>query len=437
MYFNDDITSLQRENVVKRQSSIARLDPFMSDGLLRVGGRLGRSTMAFEARHPVILPRDSRVSMMILEDTHKDVGHLGRNTIMSHLRQQYWIIGASLLIKRLLSRCVICLKYRARTMEQKMADLPTDRVTSDEPPFTRVGTDYFGPFQVKRGRAVVKRYGIIFTCLVTRAVHLEIAHSLEADSCINAIRRFVARRGPIKVMRSDNGTNLVGAEKELRLELNKWNLANFQDTLSVHGITWKFNPPTGSHFGGVWERLIRQVRKILYSLMQEQSYHLDDEGLQTLFCEVEDIMNNRPLTNVSNDPSEIEVLTPNHLLLTRPGDTLPCGLFDKKDNYPRRRWRQIQYLTDIFWSRWIREYVPTLQKRQKWLHPKRNVSVGDTVMIVDSSPRNSWTLGRVLEVSKDTKGLVRVVRVKTPTTVLQRPVHKLCLILESDISEDN
>jgi hypothetical protein len=132
----------------------------------------------------------------------------------------------------------------------------------------------------------------------------------------------------------------------------------------------------------------------------------------------------------------MEAITPNHLLLLRPGEGLPCGSFDKRDNYPRRRWRQIQYLADVFWVRWVKEYLPTLQARQKWVKPQRNLSVDDIVLVVDSSPRNAWVLGRILEVVKDRKGFVRIVQVKTPTTVLQRPVHKLCLILEADLQGD-
>jgi hypothetical protein len=276
---------------------------------------------------------------------------------------------------------------------------------------------------------------VLFTCLVTRAIHLEIAFSLETDSCVNAIRRFIARRGTVKLFRSDNGTNLVGAEREMREEIAKWNTSHFHQAFRQQAVTWIFNPPSGSHFGGVWERLIRSVRKILYSLMKEQMIHLDDESLQTLFCEVEAIMNSRPITSVSSDPNDLEVLTPNHLLLLRPGQSMPCGTFSETDNYSRRRWRQVQYLANVFWSRWRREYMPLLQERQKWLNPKRNVAVGDIVLVMDNSPRNSWTLGRVLNTIPDQKGLVRVVNIKTPTSILQRPIHKLCLVLEADMEK--
>ena len=196
-----------------------------------------------------------------------------------------------------------------------MADLPRSRVTPDQPPFTCVGIDYFGPFLVRQKRSLVKRYGAIFTCLALRAVHLEISHTLDTDSFILALRRFIARRGQVKEIRSDNGTNFTGAEKELRVMISSWNQAKIHDTLLQKGIKWVFNPPAASHQGGVWERLIRSTRKILGALTKEQV--LDDECLQTLLCEAESIINGRPLTKVSDNPNDLEPLTPNHLLLLR------------------------------------------------------------------------------------------------------------------------
>ena len=303
----------------------------------------------------------------------------------------------------------------------------------NEPPFSKVGMDYFGPFEVKRGRSTVKRYGVIFTCLTSRAVHLELAHSLNTDSCINAIRRFSARRGSVKSILSDNGTNFVGAKREMQEQMKAWNQQKINDSLLQKGISWHFNPPAGSHFGGVWEHLIRSTRKILYSLLREQNVKLSEESLQTLFCEVEAIMNGRPLTECPNSPHDLDVLTPNHLLLQRPGESLPPGLFDKRDKYPVKQWRQVQYFADAFRNRWSNEYLPLLQDRQKWTHPKRNVAVGDIVLVVDSTPRNAWALGRILEVVKDKHGLVRSAKLKTKTSTLVRPVTKLCLLVEGDV----
>ena len=260
---------------------------------------------------------------------------------------------------------------------------------------------------------------------------MEIAASLDTSSCINAFRRFLARRGTVKTMRSDNGTNLVGAQKELKVSLEQWNQAHIGRELQLHGVKWDFNPPAASHFGGVWERLIRLVRKVLYSLLREQVHKMDDEGLYTLLCEVESILNGRPITQTCDKPNDLDALTPNHLLLLEDSENLPVGIFEKRDSYSHRRWRHVQHLVDVFWKRWSSEYLPLLQERQKWLQPQRNLKIDDVVLILEG-PRGYWTMARVLEVLPDRRGLVRVVKLKTPTSTLERPIHKLVLLLEAD-----
>lgn len=244
-----------------------------------------------------------------------------------------------------------------------MANLPRDGVLPDKTPFTNTGVDYFGPFEVKCGRSMVKRYGVIFTCLAIRAIHLEVVSSLDTDSFIGALRRFIARRGQVKILRSDNGTNSVGAEHELKRAIEEWNSSKIKNTLHQSGIQWIFNPPTGSHHGGVWERMIRSVRKILSITLKQQT--LDEEGLHTLLCEAEAIINSRPITKASSDLNDPEALTPNHLLLLKTKPSLPPGLFDNQDLYTRRRWKQIQYMADMFWKRWTGEYLPQLRERHK------------------------------------------------------------------------
>ena len=169
--------------------------------------------------------------------------------------------------------------------------------------------------------------------------------------------------------------------------------------------------------------------------MKEQT--LDDEGLTTLMCEVEATVNGRPITKSSDDPSDAEALTPNHLLLLRSGPKLPPGVFTKEDTYSRRRWRQVQYLADVFWRRWIREYLPQLQERQKWVYPSRNFAVDDIVLVVDDRvPRSSWPLGRITSVCKNsTDGRVRSVTVKTRTSLYDRPVDKVVLLETVEMSE--
>ncbi|KAK2571089.1 hypothetical protein P5673_003647 [Acropora cervicornis] len=159
-----------------------------------------------------------------------------------------------------------------------MADLPADRIIPDKPTFTSVGVDCFGPFQVRRGRALIKRYGVIFTCLAIRAVHLEIAYSLDTDSFLMALRRFIARRDQVKEIRFDNATNFTGGEQEIKeSSINSWNRSKIHESLLQKSVKWIFSPPYGSHFGGVWERCIRTIRKILKALLGTQI--IDDESL--------------------------------------------------------------------------------------------------------------------------------------------------------------
>ena len=402
---------------VKSHSSLRKLNPIIDEhGIIRAGGRISNARVSWHVKHPIILPKDSKVAELIIREQHLKSGCLGKNAVLSVLRQKYWIVGASRLIRRITSSCVSCKKLHSRCREQLMADLPSDRLDGDHPPFTNVGVDYFGPFSIVHGRRSEKRYGIIFTCLSSRAVHLEMAESLDSDACINALRRFIARRGQVSTMRSDNGSNFIGAEKQLREEIQKLerHQSSITDSMIQHNVKWIFNPPSASHFGGVWEREIRTIRNVLNGILNTQPIRLSNDSLNTLFCEIESILNNRPLTPLSDDPNDLEALTPNHILLMKCGPTYPPGLFSPSDLYVRRRWRQVQYLSDLFWSRWKKEYLVNLQSRHKWTRPQPSLSVGDLVVLVDHNlPRNRWALGRVVSTYPDASGLVRQVTVKS------------------------
>ena len=270
---------------------------------------------------------------------------------------------------------------------------------------------------------------MIFTCLASRAIHLEIADSLSTDSFINALRRFIARRGEVRTMKSDRGTNLVGAERELRECVDNWNVEQLVEAMRQRNIQWTFNPPSASHFGGIWERQIRTVRKVLTAVLREQT--MTEDSLRTLFCEVEAVVNSRPLTTVSDDPSDLSPLTPNHLLHQRSGTPLPPGIFDPEDLTCRKRWKQVQYLADLFWQRWRKEYLMLLQSRVKWQQPVRNVQDGDVVVVVENGlPRSQWRLGRVEKAAPSTDGLVRKALVRTDHALIERPVSKLVLLLQ-------
>ena len=287
---------------------------------------------------------------------------------------------------------------------------------------------------VKDGRKEVKRYGVLFTCLSSRAVHLEVATSLETDTFLNVLRRFIARRGQIRTLKSDNGTNCVGAEKELRVSLSEMNQDTIESNLRRKSIDWSFNPPTASHMGGVWEKMIKAVRKVLTGLLSEHGTRPDTDSFHTLLCEIEAIINSRPITSLSDDPDDLEPLTPNHILTGRSVVTAPPpGVFQRDDIYMRRRWRRVQHLANLFWSRWRNEYLLLQQNRQKWVKPRRNMMKGDVVLIKDdTAPRCDWSLGLIEDTESDGSGDVRAVSVRTKASRLRRPVHKLILLLASD-----
>ena len=195
------------------------------------------------------------------------------------------------------------------------------------------------------------------------------------------------------------------------------NQERIEGDLSEKGVRWLFNTPTASHMGGAWERQIRSVSRILSRLTREQV--MTSEMLTTLLVTAEGIMNNRPLTPASSDPSDLEPLTPNHLLIHRPAYA-PPGLYDEGDSKPEKKWRQVLHLADVFWRRWTREYLLLLRQRTKWQQPHRNVSRGDLVLITDKQlPRNEWSTGRVVDVIEGQDGLVRTAEVKTRRNVLE------------------
>ena len=361
----------------------------------------------------------------------------GREYVLAQCREKYWIINGRGVVRRIVSQCVFCRKRDATVCQQQMAPLPVDRVTPGGHPFQHTGVDLFGPFSVKRGRGTAVRHACLFTCLTSRAIHVEVVHSLDADSFLLALQRFTSRRGCVKVMRSDNGRNFVRAEKEMRENLQQWSEnTRVLQHLRAEGIDWRFNPPYASAHGGVWERQIRTVRKVLAGLCKEQT--MTEESFPTFMCMAENIINNRPITTVSMDPSDLELLTPNHLLLHR-ADNMPPGVFGgEEDLYARKRYKQVNYLADIFWRRWIKEYLPELHRRTKWQIKSRGLHEGDLVLVVDTSlPRNQWNLGRVLEGSEGDK---RSARIRTKTGDVVRPLAKLCLIEsvgapETDLNE--
>ncbi|XP_033116710.1 uncharacterized protein LOC117116716 [Anneissia japonica] len=426
------------EQIKSPNGPLCKLNPFKDEnGILRVGGRLRRSDLDLGGRHPILLPKDNHVSRLIAEYFHEQVQHQGRLLTAAALRSGgIWIIGAHNLVRSIINKCNICKRLRGQPVTQQMADLPKDRLES-VPPFTNVGIDVFGPWQVvtrktRGGAAESKRWAVLFTCLSSRAVHIEVINSMDTSSFIMSLRRFTAIRGPVARIRCDQGTNFVGARGEFQTILNDQNVTKF---LVSQNCEWIFNPPHASHFGGVWERQIGIIRRILDTMFQKLGKHqLTDEVLRTFMAEACAVVNSHPITTLSTDPNDPLALNPTMLLTqkTSPLQT-PPGKFVKEDLYGRKRWRHVQYLADQFWIRWRKEYLQNLQYRQKWLQPKPNISAGDVVILKQKDvPRYSWPLARVKKTLPSEDGRVRKVEVLvcsegTRRTFL-RPVSELILI---------
>ena len=391
--------------------------------------------------HPIIISSKHHVTSLLVRHYHEQTHHQGRHFTEGAIRAAgFWIVGAKRCINKMIHLCVTCRRLRGPTHTQQMADLPEDRL-SLQPPFTNVGLDVFGPWPVtsRRTRGGVvssKRLATIFTCMTTRAVHIEIIESLDTSSLINALRRFFAIRGPVKLLRSDQGTNFVGARKELNIASNIDD-SSVRNYLSNSGCTWLFNPPHAPHMGGSWERMIGVAKRILNAmLLQHGSTRLTHEVLTTFMAEVSAIINSRPLVPVSTDPEEPELLSPATLLTQKTGSvSAPPGDFDRKD-VSRRQWRHVQHLAQTFWTRWKKQYLPLLQNRTKWVSSTPNLEPGNVVLLKEAeSRRNEWPLGLVTKVIPSRDGKVRQLEVKTfkrdsPKYFL-RPISEVVLLLPS------
>ena len=322
--FHDAYEKIYKGQPLSASDQLNKLSPFLDEnGLLRLQGRLQHSKSSYEIKHPILLSAKHYVVIKLTEDAHQANFHEGTEYVRSVLRQEYWIIGLRNALRSVKAKCVKCRKQRAGVSQPFMADLPRERLQERVFPFSNTGVDYFGPFEVKFMRKTMKRWCCLFTCLTTRAVHIEVVPSLEAETCLTAITRFIARRGKPATILSDNGTNFVGAAKEMRDCINAWNQSDIETSLAQKDIKWKFNPPGAPHFGGIWERLVRSCKKAMIAVLDGRS--LTDDVLITTMCLVEQTLNARPLTSVSDDPDDLEALTPNHFLLGRANLALPTG----------------------------------------------------------------------------------------------------------------
>ncbi|XP_063233612.1 uncharacterized protein LOC134537270 [Bacillus rossius redtenbacheri] len=429
--FASDIKALQANQPYR--GPLFKLSPFLDPaGILRVGGRLELSDLAYNQRHPILLPKHHRLTDLVIDHLHIHLMHCGPTILQSAVQRDFWIVGARGLIRQRLKKCTLCFRVRPVPRNPPMGNLPVDRVTQAKP-FLKTGVDYAGPFKITMSRLRKARiqdaYLCLFVCFATKAIHLELASDLTTDAFIAAFRRFLSRRGRCSDLHSDCGTNFVGASRLLTglraFMSSKDTHDSFAQSLVEHQVTWHFNPPSAPHFGGLWEAGVKSVKSLLIKSVGAQV--LTYEELYTLMTQVEAILNSRPLCALSNNPNDMAALTPSHFLVLGPPALVPEPDLSHLKLNRLSRWQLIQQAHQSFWKRWHQDYLQQLQQRPKSLTDQDILSVGTLVLIKDPNlPPLCWKLGRIVKTFPGSDGVVRVAEVKTQQGTFLRPVVKLC-----------
>jgi len=420
---------------ISKKSRLLRLNPFLDSAeLLRVGGRISKAQIPDDRKCPFILPAGHPLTQQIIAHEHRMSLHAGPQLLWNILQSRFWIIGGRDAVRRYVRKCVICTRQSARMHKQIMADLPEARVTPTRP-FLRSGVDYAGPFTLKqivpRSKATFKAYICLFVCFSTRAIHLELATSLSTGAFMMAYRRFISRRGKCSDVFSDCGTNFVGAAAEMKelfdLVLSDSHNDAMTNQLAAEGTQWHFNSPGAPHFGGLWEAGVKSVKFHLRRVIGDTV--LNYEEFSTLLTQIESCLNSRPLTQMSTDPSDLTALTPGHFLVGGILQSLPDADLTTEKMNRLTRFQLIQQLRQHFWNRWSTEFLSRLQQRPKWMDVKKDVSIGDLVVVKDDRfGPSKWPLARIIAVHPGADGHVRTVTLKTQDGEKDRPIVKICLL---------
>ena len=424
--FKDAIKDMNQHRPLSKKDRLLCLSPFFESGLLRVGGRTKRSLLPFDAKHPIILDSNEHSIQLYIQKCHGICMHIGVEYTRNYIQQRCHILGIRLFLRSLALKCFDCRRFRAQGLQPPMADLPDIRFQETQSPvvFTNVGVDYLGPFAVVHRVTEVKTYICLFTCLVTRAIHLEVAEDLSTDKCLKAIRRFIARRGQPRLFLSDNGSNFLGARKQIRRRPLMLEHDYIKDQLLNQSVEWKLNPPSAPHFGGVWERLVQCVKRAL--LLNLGSAKLTPDVFATIVSEAECLVNSRPLTHVRSNHEDDNPLTPNHFLLGRPFCNVPGAVFNETLTLKSSAWTQVKQRLQQIWKRLLTEFVPSLNKRPKWTSREAALEVDDVVWLLEEfTPRGIWPLGRVTRTFAGPDNIARSCEVKTALGKLNRPAVKL------------
>lgn len=427
--FPDEYYQLERKIPIKTNSKITGLNIFMdSERVIRVGGRLAESEFSYSKKHPVLLCSKHRFTELLFRDEHKRLLHAGPQLLLCTVRECWWPLGGRTLARQIVRLCVTCARVKgANTLNPIMGNLPAERLHPGYP-FMVCGVDYGGPISILnrkgRGGTLSKGYICLFVCFVTRAVHLELVSGLSTKDYILALKRFISRRGnPIEI-HSDNGRNFVGAERELSSFFkNKSN--EILEIAANENIKLRFLVPYSPHTGGLWESGIKSCKHHLRRIMGNA--RLTFEEFSTVLIQIEAVLNSRPMSPLSSNPSDLSPLCPAHFLIGRPMTAPPCT--DLTDAAPHRllRYDRVEQMRQHFWRRWSTEYVTELQARTKWKSSGQDLSPEMLVLVKeDNLPPLRWRLGRVIKTYPGKDGVSRVADVRVANGIIRRTFAKLC-----------
>ena len=425
----------------KRTLLVRQLKLFLdSRGFLRCGGRIHNAPISELAKFPYLLSPKHPITKLLVYATHERLHHAGVSSMITAIRQLYWIPAIRVYVKKLLRKCVTCVRLTGKPYRPPdPPPLPKARI-EDPTPFSVCGVDFTGAMYIREGDGERKVYICLFTCATTRAVHLEVVLDMTVDSFMLAFRKFTSRKSLPRMMMSDNASTYLAAADELQQLLD---CTSLKEALGSHGVTWQFIPKRAPWYGGYWERLVGLTKQALKKTLGRSFVTLPI--LETIVVEVEATLNDRPLTYVSADVADVEPLTPAHLLYGRRMTSLPHSDFEDledpdygaSDAQMRKRLTNHARLLLHFQNRWKREYLTSLREFHKASGMNmQNVEVGDVVLIHDDGPRLQWRLGIVDSLLQGNDGLVRAVNVRTNNRITSRPISRL-YPLEVSLPSDN
>lgn len=428
--FPDEYAILKAGKALPNKNRLISLTPFLdTNNIIRVGGRLDNSPYSYDVKHPIIICSKHHFTKILFYHFHRKYLHAPPQLLLGTIKQIYWPLGGTNLSKHVVHKCIRCFRFKTETVQPIMGQLPTSR-TDLEYPFLHCSVDYGGPLLIAdrkgRGCKLIKSFLAIFICNSTKACHIELVTALSSDAFIAALKRFASRRGLPSSITSDNGTNFVGANNELAQFLLNSDL----DGHAVQaGINFKFVPAYTPHFNGLAEAAVRSTKYHLKRLLQ--TTHFTYEEMATCLAEIEAILNSRPLTPFSTDPSDYTALTPGHFLIGRSLLAIPQSPVSDTNIIRLERYKRIQLIKQHFWNRFSTEYVSLLQTKVKWQKSIKELKLGSLVLIKDRNlPPLLWSLGRVIQLYPGSDGISRVAELKTGRGTIRRAFNNICPLPE-------